>query len=220
MGALREMFPQSAPKTTAAKDMMLTEWDLILLEVGSLQFDQALSAHIRSSEWFPTVAKIREHACMKRADEDAVEAGSAWDFCVKFETRYWHPDLGTYRNAPAIPPRTAYALRQVGGLPSINNCKLDNLPFMQKNFIEAYRLAPMHERMQPQLEAVFGGSLAELVEAKSMALPPRKEPVTDEDIAALKPFPSYKPVEDIDARRRELQAQAQRLLQQQEKANG
>ena len=139
-----EMYPQTE-LSREAKKLQLREWDLILCEVGPEEFDHALTEHIRESRFFPTVAELRERAGLSKADRNAVEANAAWEFVNRYVRRHWHPDIGPYPDAPQIPARIDYALRQMGGLRRLNSCLADHLPFMKKDFIEAYRLAPLAE---------------------------------------------------------------------------
>jgi hypothetical protein len=148
------MYPATT-LTLEGKELHLNEWEVILQAVGPEQFDRALTEHFRESAFFPTIAELRHRAGMRKADQDAVEANAAWEFISYYVYHYWHPDVGRYQGAPEIPPRTEYALRQIGGLRRLHDTPTDSIPFVCKRFMEAYRLARVDELMRPQLDAAF-----------------------------------------------------------------
>lgn len=162
------------PVTDAQADVHMEEWALIAAEIG---FD-ALAAAVRDvmrndTDWFPSVKQIRDRAGLKQDDRQQVEANAAWDWLDDYSRHQWHPDLGPYDGAPPIPLRTAYALRQIGGLRRFAMRTHESEPFMRKDFAAAYKLAPLAEQMAPQLSAGFAGrqlvgELKRLVAAKEM----------------------------------------------------
>jgi hypothetical protein len=127
--------------TQEAKAFTISEWQLIAQQIGLDAFDRILREHVRNSKWFPSVAELRERAGMTEDTTEALEANLAWEFVQHYSHKHWHPDLGHYSNAPTIPSRTSYALRQIGGLQVIFNCRLEHLTFVKKDFIAAYKLA-------------------------------------------------------------------------------
>jgi len=136
-----------------AKTVWLHEAQQIVVQVGIEQFDSILAEHIRNSRWFPTVAELRQRAGMAQSTQDQIEANQAWEWIRWFATHNWHPDIGLYNHAPAIPPRIDYAMRQVGGLRIIAACGDAQLPFVRKDFMEAFELAPLAMRHQNELMA-------------------------------------------------------------------
>ena len=158
----------------------MEEWAAIAEEVGFETLAAAVRDVMRNdTEWFPSVKAIRERAGLKEAQMVAVEAGEAWDF-VQRHLREWGSDGmpqwcrgGVMREPPALPRRIDYAVRQLGGLWAINQVTNASLPFMRKDFIEAYKMAPVAEQMQPQLRASLQGKklasdLKQLAPAKAI----------------------------------------------------
>jgi hypothetical protein len=153
-----EMYPQ-VRLSSVGKKALLNEWELMVKEAGKEAFEQALSDHVRDSEFFPSPGALRKRLGMRKEDQDQVEALAAWDFALNYVHRHWTPDLGACsfagKPAPAIPPRTDYAIRQVGGLRALFYLSKESEPFTRKEFVEAYRLAPVYEQMRPQLDSQF-----------------------------------------------------------------
>jgi hypothetical protein len=129
-----------------AKETTMREWRLIVDEIGLEAFDRILDEHLRESRCFPTIAELRERAGLSKLDQDAIEINQAWEFVCRYVQKWWHPEVGRYDNAPAIPPRIDYALCQIGGLYALHNCSLEQLPRMHRDFADAYRLATLKNR--------------------------------------------------------------------------
>jgi hypothetical protein len=123
-----------------ARETTVREWRLIADEIGLEAFDRLLEEHIRESRFFPTIAELRERAGLSRLDQDAIEINQAWEFVCRFVQKHWHPAVGCYENAPPVPPRIAFALRQIGGLEALHNCPPEQLHYLRKDFAGAYRL--------------------------------------------------------------------------------
>jgi hypothetical protein len=145
----------------AGIDHFIDEWALILAEVGEARFDEALAEHIRESCFFPTVAELRDRARMRKVDMDAVEALDQWVKLKRFIDVNYYEDLGGLHHEEKLSSRTRYALRAVGGARAINFMDLESEPFKRKDFLEAYRLAPIHEQME---HARLGTTLARCLE--------------------------------------------------------
>ena len=127
-----------------------------MTEVGEGRFDEALGEHIRESKFFPMIAELRERCGMKKADKDSVEAMDHWIRLKKFVKANYYEDLGGLHGQERIPQRVSYAMTSVGGARAIYLMDLDSEPFKRKDFVEAYRLAPLHEQIQQaQLESVL-----------------------------------------------------------------
>lgn len=134
----------------------ISEWAVIVDEVGEEVFDLALTEHIRESRYFPSVSELRERAGLKKVDMAAVEALDHWTRLKRFVDANYYEDLGGLQNAEKIPPRVQYAMRIVGGARAIYFMELGSEPFKRKDFIEAYRLAPIHEHVeQARLDSVL-----------------------------------------------------------------
>jgi len=124
-----------------AKEATLREWRMIVDEIGLEAFDGILSERIRESRSFPTIAELRARAGLGKIDQDATESNEAWEFVCRYVQKHWHPEVGRYDNAPAIPPQIDYALSQIGGLHALHDCSVEVLPRMHRDFVDAYRLA-------------------------------------------------------------------------------
>lgn len=156
---------QSYPMANLDKEgtaHFVAEWGLIMAEVGGERFDLALTEHIRESKFFPTIAELRERAGMKKADQDSAEGLDHWVRLKRFIGENYYEDLGGLQNAEKIPARTQYAMRAIGGPRAIYFMDMDAEPFKKKDFLEAYRLAPVHEQMK---HAELGTTLARCLEA-------------------------------------------------------
>lgn len=178
MARLFALYP-SVNLTREAKELHLCEWESIVEEVGPARFVQAVTDHINDSKFFPTVAELRERSGASRLDQEAVEGNTAWEFVNAYARKYWHPDIGRYSTAPEIPSRAQYALRQIGGLRALTNASNNSWPFLRKEFMEAYRLAPISEQMRPALKELFDESGAKhqvraLIAERSMNSKPQR----------------------------------------------
>ena len=143
-----------------AMKQFLGEWELILTQVGEERFDQALAEHIRESKFFPTIAELRERAGMRKVDLDAVDANDHWMRLKRFIATNYYEDLGGLQNSDKIPPRVEYAMNAIGGARAIYFAELDTEPFKRKDFLEAYRLAPLHAQVKrAQLSATLTACL-------------------------------------------------------------
>jgi hypothetical protein len=123
-----------------AKETTIREWRMIADEIGLEVFDRILDEHIRESRYFPTVAELRERAGLSKLDRDAIEVNQAWEFVCRFLQKHWHPAVGCYDNAPPIPPRIGFAVRQIGGLEALHYCSPERLHELRRDFGKAYRL--------------------------------------------------------------------------------
>jgi len=139
-----------------------------------ISFQQAL----RELTWFPKVAELRNLAGANAADvskeaEQKVEADAAWTY-VNDYLREWGVDqLPLYSSdgrmiPPALDPRADYALRRIGGFQALHQMDLNRLPFIYRDFCEAYAQAPLAEQMGPRLQQQFG-SPKTMEEAKQPA---------------------------------------------------
>jgi hypothetical protein len=167
------------PLTEIQADVHMQEWALIAEEVGFEALAKAVKDVMRNdSDWFPSVRAIRERAGLNLEQRLAVETDKAWED-VQGYLRTWGADglpLWTSEGPkypPALPPRLEYTVRRVGGLWAINQVTATALPFMRKEFAEAFRLAPLAAERILQLVAEsdrtnLSGAFRSLVGAKEM----------------------------------------------------
>jgi hypothetical protein len=145
-----------------------------------LSFQRAL----RQLTWFPKLAELRNFAGVNSGDEAKVEAAAAWAYVNEY-LRKWGADLlpirsgGTEIPPPQLDPRVEYALRRIGGLQALNQMDMNRMPFMYRDFCEAYTQAPLAEQMAPRLEQQFGtnkvlATVKDLTSLKPML--PKKAP--------------------------------------------
>lgn len=146
----------------------------------------------RECKFFPKPSELREMAVGKVADQEEVKSLAAWNWILDFMRKFWHADLGIYQNAPVIPPAIMYALRIIGGFRSLSQMEVSSQPFIQKAFLAAYKLAPVAEMMQPQIDKLLPTARA-----------------TMRQLADGKKFESPR-VEEITVARERMEAKAQR----------
>jgi hypothetical protein len=181
------------------------------------------------SQFFPAVSDIaglisRWHGGVDHGDEKKIEANAAW-YYVKEYLRKWGVDLlplysgGKVTTPPPLEARADYALRRIGGLRALNQVDTDKLPFMYRDFCEAYALAPAAELMALPLQEQFGdgrlqGNVNQLTEARSMEQ--HMEQHIDQHHEQPEPLKDAQPVWRSDEwyakRRAELKRQADELL--------
>ncbi|MGB8785918.1 MAG: hypothetical protein WCD02_22590, partial [Terriglobales bacterium] len=127
----------------------------------------------------------------------------------------WGVDLmpiysgGKRIEAPALPPRIAYALRRIGGLCGLNQVTQENRPFMFRDFCEAYNVAPIADSLAPQLAdkfPVLKGQVKQLTDGTSTECPAIKPEAVR--MFAAKPVPQPLTDDQLRARREMLARQA------------
>jgi hypothetical protein len=205
------------PETAA---VYLSEWSLIVAEIGQDGFELALSAALRGSRFFPTIAEIREHAGINIAPEKRlkIQAEQAWQWVQTFIRKWdrvpgegecigWDPQIGKplFKTPKPIPERINYAVRAVGGIRAIAGVDDHSLPFMRKEFAEAFENA--------QFAATFGLELPphEVLKQLGAGLPTVKH-LPEATPKRVREMPRELTDEELDARRSELERQAQRLM--------
>jgi hypothetical protein len=85
-------------------------------------------------------AHVQALAKLIKMQRKAMRRGSLSGVNVQ---KHWHPEVGCYGNAPAIPPHIDYAPRQIGGMRALHDYSVEVLPRMHRDFVEAYRLATL-----------------------------------------------------------------------------
>ena len=169
------------------------------------QFSLACNRAGQELKWFPKVAELREFAVGAPAERKMVEAEEAWQYVNEYLRRWGVDRLPVYGggkviSAPVIPERIDYALRRIGGLWALNQAEADRIPFMHRDFCEAYNVAPLAFTM-PMDRNLLG-------EVKQLAAAPTNEtPV----VITPKAKPFSTPVKDYAARRAELREQTQKV---------
>ena len=181
----------------------------VLSDVPREALSQAFLRALKECRFFPRPAELRELAEGSTEDRKTVEAQAAWDWILWFMRRCWYPDLGISPGAPAIPPAMEYALRQIGGIKALSCMETTNEPFLKRDFIAAYKLAPVAEMMSAEIHAALPAKqIKQLVAAKSMEPPPKKaEPI---DFAVLRQQVEEKRQRDEEAQERRIQAGRER----------
>jgi hypothetical protein len=166
------------PLTETQADVHMQEWALIADEVGFDALAEAVKDVMRNdSDWFPSVRAIRQRAGLNQQEQVAVDANEAWNEVQRY-LRLWggegHPFWrnGQREYPPPLTPRLDYAMRRVGGLRAIDRVTAAALPFMRKDFDEAYRLAPLAEQRRLQLS--IGSNRKNLSGAFRDLLPTKK----------------------------------------------
>jgi len=149
-----------------------------LSDIPQDRLDLAFQRALQERTFFPKVAELRALALASSDEGKKVEANAAWEYVNQY-LRKWGVDLlPLYSNGKVITPpkldaRTNYALRRVGGLRALNQVDIDKMPFMYRDFCEAYTLAPIADLLAQPLQQQFGenkleGNTKQLTKAKSM----------------------------------------------------
>ncbi|MGA2630218.1 MAG: hypothetical protein ABSG54_08365 [Terriglobia bacterium] len=131
-----------------ALDIQLTDrrLELYLEALSDLPFGVlrcSLEAMLKTSKFFPRIPEIREAVLGPLAsavDAELEGAENAWQHVLAYVDR-WHPDIGPFRDAPALCGREIQAMRHVGGVYRIwlEQDGGPGLPFLRKDFIAAWR---------------------------------------------------------------------------------
>ena len=150
-----------------------------LADLDRSQLEVAFTRARRELKFFPRISELRDMAGVAAKDVRNVEAEAAWKF-VNDYLRKWGVDLmpiysgGKRIEAPALPPRIAYALRRIGGLSGLNQVTQENRAFVFRDFCEAYNVAPIADSLAPQLAdkfPVLKGQVKQLTDGASMERP-------------------------------------------------
>ncbi len=147
-----------------------------LVDIAPDRLNIAFQRALRELIFFPKLAELRNFAGSRGDDEKKVEAEAAWTYVNNY-LRKWGADLlpiysgGKQIMPPPLDARVDYALRRIGGLQALHQMDLNKMPFIYRDFCEAYALAPLAELMAPRLEQQFGdlkmlGTLKELPKPK------------------------------------------------------
>lgn len=187
-----------------------------LADIPQDRLNTAFQRALHERSFFPKVAELRNLAVSSSDDEKKVEANAAWNYVNEY-LRKWGVNLlplysgGKVTTPPPLDARTDYALRRIGGVRTLNQVDVDKMPFMYRDFCEAYALAPVAELMVLPLQQQFGndklqGNIKQLTEAKSM------EHYTEQPELRKDAPPVQRSDEWYAERRAELKWQADELL--------
>lgn len=185
---------------------------LVLADIPFEPLERGLRRSAKECTFFPTTAEIRE-----RCENRQLAAEQQWQLAERIFDRHWHPDIGLHSNPPAFDPAGEYAMRQIGGFPSIASTERQHVGFVRDRFLAAYTRYQAEGGEQTRLtQALAEQALLELRSAReTKQLPAETEAVTAEN---KQPNRETKPtktetftIADYDARMRALREQAARL---------
>ncbi len=145
--------------------------EIYLGELSDLPLERVIEA-IRNclrngSPYFPQIPELRAMVNPQSTGDAAAE--HAWQETETWVRRYYHPDRGlqgswnratrTFDPVPPLDSRSGRALRAIGGPNAIWSCAdygegiADNYPFVRKEFLRVWKLAPEVERIDHELSA-------------------------------------------------------------------
>lgn len=188
--------------TEARLEAYLAALDDLTLE----QFSLACNRAMRELKFFPKIAELRTLALGSADERKIVEAEAAWRYVNEYLRKWGVERLPLYRNgevisAPRFDERIDYALRRIGGLWALNQVTSTALPFMHRDFCEAYDVAPR----APADSRSLIGAIEQLA-----AMDVESLPVDSHGAPIVKPKPMERTT-DFEKRREELKAQLELL---------
>ena len=155
-----------------------------LADVPQDRLRNSFQRALRELTWFPKVAELRNLAdanagSESKEAEQKVEADAAWTYVNDYLRKWGVDQLPLYAGgkqipAPPLDPRADYALRRIGGLHALHQMDVNRMPFVYRDFCEAYAQASLAEHMAPRLEERFG-SAAPSGKVKELAKPDTSE---------------------------------------------
>ena len=131
-----------------------------LVDLSDEQFARATFRALQELEWFPKPVKLRELAGISLEGARDIEAAAAFSWVENY-LQNWGVDAtpifskGKFVTPPPLPSRIEYALRRIGGLRILNQVTAQSLPFLRKDFIQAYSQSPLAERLEPRFAEMF-----------------------------------------------------------------
>lgn len=208
------MYPEQLRPSPETQANYTVEWLDMAHEVGMDAFSAALVQSVRESDYFPVISKIRQCAGVNQKQQEASGSDAAWLYLQQW-LRKW-PDggenVGRNRNAPRLPPRIEHAARLAGGVAAIEWATDKNLPFLKRDFMEAWK---NYSQSAAQYNAL---QLEAPIDLKLLRSPEAQEPVSVKKLAEvcvmpskLKPTPRELTDAEIEDRRRILRQQALNL---------
>jgi hypothetical protein len=182
-------------KRMALEDPLLAVYYEALADLDAAEIERACQQWILAHKWFPQVCELRE--LIRPPTEDA-EAELAWREVVAYmQAGWWHPDIGHKHffgeedKTPVLPPRTHYAIRQVGCFHRLweHQDGDDALEWMHKEFVAAWKRVPEQERLAGSLEPK---ALLDKLQKRPVSLPSAPSPVRPQP-ANVRTLPAPKP---------------------------
>lgn len=158
-------------------------YETALGDIPTAQLAQALARTLQVCKFFPTPADIREQIDRAGTGAFALEAEQQWHRLLAWVRRFYHPDLGVTRGAPALNPTVEFAARAAGGFHWLETCPESDLQWAKKRFVESF--SRVHET--GEVEHLLGDGEAKRI-LKKLRMGSRK-PVRAELARAQEPSP-------------------------------
>jgi len=161
----------------------LSDLDLDAIDVACAQLEKTWT-----SGFLPTPGNVREQITRADAAGFALETEREWQYLLDWVRRYFIPDIGVAREAPALPPDVEHAALAAGGFRWLESCAESELQWARRRFGEA--LANLEQsRASEHLLTRAGAkrilaSLARPVEPKRLPAPSEKPPASEPAPAA------------------------------------
>jgi hypothetical protein len=184
----------------------------------------ALQKTLRTCKFWPVkIADVREHVETAEENGFALEAEGSWKKLLGWIKQNYYPGFGVRRSAPRLPAVVEHAARAAGGYAYIERCSMDELVWVRKTFLSAYRNVHETERVENLLsdseakrilaELKARGAVKRLVSRSTIPAEPGGEKTKPEDVqAVLNRVVEEKPIEaPAEA---ELECRRARLLRQ------
>jgi hypothetical protein len=120
------------------------------LPLSQEQLQTAFTRARRELKFFPKIAELRDLAGANHKMQADAEALAAWGQVVSFANRYVQSNVyGGYEITkgvrdtapPELSPKILHAVRLAGDWRTLKSMTTENMPFVQKRFIEAYNCA-------------------------------------------------------------------------------
>lgn len=118
---------------------LVKSWCLLLADVEPKLLHRALEDTARTcSRFFPTPGEVRARIDGANERGFLLEAERAWEEALEWIRRWYHPDLGIDRRAPALAAVVEHSVRAAGGWRFLESCPESELQWCRRRFIEAY----------------------------------------------------------------------------------
>jgi hypothetical protein len=141
--------------------LLISTWCEVLSTLTPGQADQGFRELVKSWTFahFPTPGAVLSQ--FKNAEEKGftLEAERAWEKLLAWVEQNYYPDIGVRTRAPRLCAAIEHAARAAGGYAHIERCSLDQLVWVRKEFISAYR--NVHET--GQVEHLIGNAEAKRI---------------------------------------------------------
>lgn len=128
--------------------LMISTWCELLASLAPEQADRGCTEIAKSWTFshFPTPGAVLSQ--FKNAEEKgfALEAAGAWEKLLAWVQQNYYPDAGVVNGAPRLSAAIGHAARAAGGYAHIERCSREQLVWVRKTFLDAYKNA--HETGQ------------------------------------------------------------------------